>query len=268
MPDKPLTLTTFNCNSVRQRQEQILEWLAFNDPDILCLQETKVEDHLFPRQDFEDAGYHVACKGMKSWNGVAILSRQTPDEVAWGLDDDGPTIAERAGQDDARILRARFGDLAVVNTYVPQGFALDSPKYAYKLEWFTRLRQYFERHFTPGDAVIWTGDLNVAPTADDVHDPKRLKDHVCFHSAARDALTHVVDWGFVDVFRKHLPEPGHFTFWDYRQGSLERNKGWRIDHVMATAPLAACSKSVWVDTEARQAEKPSDHTFVTAVFGR
>lgn len=261
-----LAIATFNCNSIRQRLEAVMEWLAFNDPDVLCLQETKVQDKDFPAAEFQDAGYYVVFKGMKSYNGVAIASKEEPRDVAWGLDDAGPSDPTQAGQDDARLISARFKSLAVVNAYVPQGFEMDSPKFAYKLEWFRRLKAYFARHFSPREALLWTGDLNVAPEDIDVHDPKGLLGHVCFNPEATAAFKDVCAWGFVDVFRKHRPNAGDYTFWDYRENSFEINKGWRIDHLLATPPLAARSIDVVVDREPRGGEKPSDHTFVIAHF--
>jgi exodeoxyribonuclease III len=255
-----LVVATFNVNSIRQRMEVLLEWIAFNDPDILCLQETKVQDNDFPRDDLEEAGYHVIFKGMKSYNGVAIMCKEEPNDVAYGLDDGGEP-------DEARLIRARFKSISVVNTYVPQGQSTDSDKYAYKLEWFRRLKAYFERHFSPGEPLLWTGDLNVAPEAIDVYDPKRLAGHVCFNPDVTAALHDVMNWGLVDVFRKHRPDPGEFTFWDYRMPrSFENNLGWRIDHLLATKPLANRSIEAFVDRGPRDGEKPSDHTILVGVF--
>ncbi len=266
MVHRTISIVTYNCNSVRTRLEAIIEWLAYNDPDVLCLQETKVADELFPSQDFLDMGYHLAFSGMKAYNGVAIISREAPDEVVAGFDDAGATNADLGQQDTARILRARFGNLWIVNTYVPQGYSIESPKFAYKLEWFSRLKAYFQRHFTPHDDVLWLGDLNVAPTDMDVHDPVRLREHVCFHPDVIRAFESVCEFGFVDVFRKHLPQPETYTFWDYRANTFATNKGWRIDHLLATPPLADRSLSVTVDKAPRGGDKPSDHTYVIGAF--
>src|SRR5258706_7206577 len=160
-----MKLATFNANSIRVRQNAILGWLKTQEPDILCVQETKVQDHEFPKVPFEEAGYGVHFRGMKSYNGVAILSREKPQSVTLGLG--GETDA-----DEPRLAHARFKDFSVINTYIPQGYLIESPKYAYKLEWFTRLRRYFEKNFSPKDPVIWCGDLNVAPRDIDVHHPE------------------------------------------------------------------------------------------------
>jgi len=259
-----MKLATFNANSIRVRQNAILGWLKSRQPDILCVQETKVQDHEFPRQPFEDAGYGVHFRGMKSYNGVAILSREKPKSVTYGLGD-----APEA--DEPRLAHARFKNFSVINTYIPQGYLIESPKYAYKLEWFKRLRRYFEKNFSPADPVIWCGDLNVAPRDIDVHHPERHLTHVCFHEDAKKAYAETLAWGFEDVFLKLYPGKQQFTFWDYRfrpngKSSLEANLGWRIDHILATAELAKRCIQVEVDTEPRKAPQASDHTFLWAEF--
>lgn len=260
-----MQITTFNCNSVRKRVDQIIGWMAANPCDVLALQETKVVDDDFPIQPFENAGLHVVFRGQKSYNGVAMVTREPVEEARFGLEDgeDGED-----GDSGPRLARIMHNGIIVVNTYVPQGRSLDSDKFQFKLEWLKRLRRYFEKNF--GDAasakVVWVGDCNVAPTADDVYDSKKVWPHVCHCQEVIDAFENVLDWGFVDVFRKHVDGPA-FTFWDYRvPNALKRDVGWRIDHVLATPSLAAKSKSVSIDREARTVESPSDHTFVTAEF--
>ncbi len=254
-------VATFNANSVRSRIPVIQHWLAREKPDVLCLQETKVQDPDFPVEAFRDIGYHVAFRGQKAHAGVALASLVEPTNVAYGLDDGGPP-------DEARLLRVTVAGVPIVNTYVPQGQSVDSPLFAYKLEWFKRLRDYFARHFSPDAPLLWCGDFNVAPEEMDVHNPTRLVTHVDFHPQARAALAEVQGWGFVDVFRRHHPEEsGQYTFWDYRvAGALHRNVGWRVDHIWATRPLAERSTRCWIDRDARRAEKPSDHTFLVAEF--
>ncbi|MBI3987405.1 MAG: exodeoxyribonuclease III [Lentisphaerae bacterium] len=255
-----MLIATFNANSVRARLPIVLAWLAAQQPDILCLQETKVTDADFPVEPFREAGYQAVFRGEKSYNGVALISRQEPASVNFGLDDGGPP-------DETRLLCARIGAVTVVNTYVPQGREITHAMYAYKLEWFDRLRRYFARHFKPTDPLVWVGDLNVAPEPMDVFDPASHEDHVCYHHAVRDAFARVAAWGFIDVFRKHHPEPGHFTFFDYRTpNTVRRNMGWRVDHILATSPLAKRSEDCFIDLEPRLAEKPSDHTFLAARF--
>lgn len=256
-----LKAATYNANSIRARMALILDWLAQESPDILCVQETKVQDKDFPAEPIREAGYHVVFRGQKAHAGVAIISREAPAEVTYGLDD---------GQepDEPRLIRAVIAGIPVVNTYVPQGRSLDSEHFRYKLRWFERLRAFFERHYAPDRQLVWMGDFNVAPEPVDVHAPKQLKDHVCFHAEVRGALERVRKWGFVDVFRKHHPgEPGQYTYYDYRaRDPIERGIGWRVDHVWATKPLASKSTSAWIDLEARRADRPSDHTFLVAEF--
>ena len=256
-----MLIATFNCNSVRVRLGTILDWLDAHRPDVLALQETKCTDEQFPAAAFAAAGWHVAFRGQKTYNGVAVVSRAEPDEVSFGLGDDD-------GESEPRLACVRLGDLHVLNTYVPQGHELGSDRFQFKLDWFARLRAYLERRFEPArPRLVWVGDLNVAPTEIDVYDPKALRPHVCFCREAIDALAAVVDWGFVDVFRKHLPGGGVYTFWDYRlPRAVQRNLGWRLDHVLATGPVAACSTDCAVDVEPRKADRPSDHTFVAARF--
>jgi exodeoxyribonuclease-3 len=257
-----MRLATFNCNSIRSRLGQVLDWLGACEPDLLALQETKAQDSDFPAAAFAEAGWQVAFCGEKRYNGVACVTRQAPDEVSFGLDDGDD------GQSATRLCHIRLGDLHVINTYVPQGRDLDSEQFAFKLAWFARLRRWFEARFDPArDRVAWLGDLNVAPTPADVHDSKKVWPHVCHCEAVIAAFDEVVDWGFRDVFRAFLPEAGIFTYWDYRvPQALDRGVGWRIDHVLATAPLADTATACVVDTDARRREKPSDHTFVYADF--
>lgn len=252
-------IATFNANSIRTRLAQILDWLAREQPDVLCVQETKVQDSEFPAQPLREAGYHVAFHGQKAYAGVAVISRTPPDALEAGFAD---------GDDAPRLQRAAFGDLVVINTYVPQGRAPDSEHFQYKLQWFARLRRLLEQHYTPAQPIVWVGDFNVATSDLDVYNPAGLRDHVDFHPAAQAALEQVRQWGFADVFRRHHPdEPGQFSYWDYRaRNPVERGVGWRIDHIWATAPLAARSTRAWIDVAARHAARPSDHTFVVAEF--
>lgn len=253
-------IATFNANSIRSRLNIILEWLRKNSPDVLCIQETKVQDSEFPYLDFVESGYNVIFKGEKSYNGVAIISREKPDRVVTGLDSGKTT-------DDTRLIYARFGSLHVVNTYVPQGREIDHDMYQYKLEWLKRLRKFFENNFTNRMKVAWVGDINVAPEPIDIHNPEKQENHVCYHVDVRNAFADVLAWGFVDVFRKHHPEPGQYSFFDYRTAdAVNRKMGWRVDHILATPALAAKSIDSYIDLEPRLAEKPSDHTFVVAGF--
>lgn len=255
-----MKIATFNVNSLRKRLPLVLDWLEKHQPDVLCLQETKVQDADFPALALAASGYHLTFRGMKGYNGVAVLSLTQPDAAFYGLDDG-------ADPDEFRLIRAVIGGIPIINTYIPQGFEIDSPKYQYKLAWFKRLRAYFERHLSSDKPAIWCGDMNVAPRPIDVHSPEKHLKHVCYHEDVRKAYAETMAWGFEDVFLKLYPDRQQYTFWDYRQpSSLEANKGWRIDHILATPPLAAKCVKVDVDLEPRRAKDPSDHTFLWAEF--
>ena len=248
-----MKIASFNVNSLRARLGIVQPWLETHRPDVLAVQETKVQDEDFPLAPFKELDYHIAFKGQKSYNGVAVFSRTPFASIASGLDDEP--------HDHSRLLHVQVKGLHIVNTYVPQGFEPDSDKFQYKLAWFERLRQYFAHHFSPDDPVIWLGDLNVAPTDIDVHDPKRLLGHVCFCPEVSAAFNRIKDWGFEDLLRKHHSEPDLYTFWDYRgRGAVKNNRGWRIDHILATAPVANTSIDCTIDKEPRLQERPSDHT--------
>ena len=255
-----LRFATYNVNSVRARLPILVQWLEAERPTVVCLQETKTQDETFPVDELRSVGYQSFYRGEKSYNGVAILADREIEPVQAGFDDGGP-------KDESRLLVARVADILVCNTYVPQGRATDHPMFAYKLEWFDRFRRLLGAIAAPDVPLLWCGDFNVAPEPIDVHDPKRLLGHVCFHPEAQSALSAVKAWGFVDVFRKHRPDPQEYSFFDYRvKDAVDRKIGWRIDHVWATRPLADRSVDAWIDLGPRRAEKPSDHTPMVATF--
>jgi len=254
-------VATYNANSIRTRLPLILSWLERTGVDVLCIQETKVQDADFPEEVIANAGLHVAYSGQKAHAGVATLARGELRNVRCGLDDGGPP-------DCSRLLHVLYEGIHIINVYVPQGRAIDHEMFTYKLQWFSRLRSYLERNYTQEDLVLLCGDLNVAPEPIDVHDPKANAEHVDFHPAVREAYADLCGWGLVDVFRRHHPdEPGQYSYYDYRvPNAVARRIGWHIDHLLATPPLAARCTAAWIDLEARRAEKPSDHTFVVAEF--
>ncbi|MBN2086217.1 MAG: exodeoxyribonuclease III [Anaerolineales bacterium] len=256
-----MKIATFNANSVRIRIAQIVRWLKRESPDILCLQETKVQDADFPAEAFRKAGYHVVFRGQKAYAGVAIATREEPRRIFFGIDDGKEP-------DEARLIRLEAAGVTVINTYVPQGRAIDTEHFQYKLDWLARFRQMLERHYTPEDPLVWCGDLNVAPEPIDIHDPKANKEHVDFHPRARAALEAVRAWGLVDVFRiLHPGEPGQYTYWDYRVAdAVKRKIGWRVDHIFATRAVAGKATKSWIDVAARKVKRPSDHTFLVAEF--
>ena len=253
-------IATFNANSIRARLRIVINWLHEHRPDVLCIQETKVQDRDFPVDPFREAGYETVYHGQKSYNGVALATLRPPEEVRIGFDDDD-------GETEARMLYARVDGISIVNTYVPQGRTPDTEFFEAKIRFFERLKGFFQRTSATDSYLVWAGDFNVAPEPMDVFDPERLQGHVGFHPEEHRALGQVKDWGFVDVFRKHNTEPKQYTFWDYRlPKSFDRNLGWRLDHIWSTRALADRSVGAWIDREARGMEKPSDHTFLVADF--
>ena len=254
-----MKIATWNINSLRRRLPLLLSWLERHQPDVICLQETKVRDKDFPELIITGAGYHATYRGLTGFNGVATLSKAKPERVVHGL----PGGAE---MDDDRILQTMINGIAFINTYVPQGYRIDSPKFSYKLEWFRRLRDYFDIHLKSSGPAIWLGDINVAPEAIDVYHPHRRINDVDFHINARNAFKQTLSWGFIDLFRKLHPDRVQYTYWDYFRRALENNWGWRIDHILATEALAAHCTRCDVDMEPRRAEAASDHTIIWAEF--
>jgi len=254
-----MKLATFNTNSIRARLPIITGWLDREQPDVVCIQETKVQDKDFPVDPFEEAGYHVIFKGQKSYNGVAIISRIPADDVLLNLYD--------KEDEQARFISARIGDIPVINVYVPQGYAVGTDKFEYKLSWLKDLLEHIKGNYDPDLPLLVAGDFNVALEPIDVFDPEKFKGEVGFHPDEQAIMREFLDWGLMDIFRKHEPDGGLYTFWDYRiPNALKRKMGWRIDFILATAPIAKKSARVWIDTEARLLEKPSDHTFLVAEF--
>ncbi len=254
-----MRIATFNANSIRTRLEIILDWLDAYAPDILAIQETKAQDKDFPVQALTAKGWHVAYAGEKSYNGVAIISKKPADTVSFGLGDDDR-------ESNTRMLHACFGKLNIINTYVPQGRAIDHEMFKFKLEWLDRLQQYITKNLRTAD-IIWLGDLNIAPEPIDVHDSKRIWGHVCHCPEVTEAFNRMCELGFTDIFRKFLPAAENYTYWDYRvKNAVERKIGWRIDHILATANIAKQATDCKVDIQPRLREKPSDHTFVYSDF--
>ncbi len=254
-----MKVATWNVNSVRARLPRLLEWLDARRPDVACLQETKVEDGSFPYAELEAAGYRALVHGQKTYNGVAVLSRETPTETLRGLPGEGP-------EEERRLAAARIGGTWVIDVYAPNGGDLGLPKYEYKLDWYRRLRAFLDERFDAADEVLLCGDMNVAPDDRDVWDPERWRGRILCSDAERRALAEVVAWGFDDALRLHRDEGGIFTWWDYRMGAFHRGWGLRIDHVYTTPPLSSRCVSVEVDRDFRKGPKPSDHAPVIATF--
>ena len=257
-----MLISTFNVNSIRSRLHIVIPWLEEKRPDILCMQETKVTNDLFPQKNFEDIGYQVTFSGQKAYNGVAVASPHPIVNVIFGFED-----GEDSKEDLARLIRCRIMGIDLVNTYVPQGRAVDHPNFKYKLRWLSRLMALFNGAYSPALDIIWCGDLNVAIEPIDVYAPETKEGHVCYHRDVREGLKDLMDWGFEDIFRRFHPEKNQYTFYDYRiPNAVKRRLGWRIDYIMATSGMGKKASGSYIDMEPRLKEKPSDHTFLQAEF--
>jgi exodeoxyribonuclease-3 len=254
-----MKIVTYNINSIRMRLERLLAWVDAQRPDVLCLQETKVTDDLFPRAPFEERGYHVALWGQKTYNGVAIVARAPLSNVARGFGD---------GEDEpeARLIAADVDGVRVMNAYVPNGQAPGTEKYQKKLRWMARMANHVGAAAAGGAPVVVVGDFNVAPEDRDVHDPARWAGQIHCSEPERAALQGIVAAGLVDGFRQLRPEAGLYTWWDYRQLSFPKNKGLRIDHILVTPSVAGRLREASIDREARKGAQPSDHAPVIAVL--
>lgn len=255
-----MIVATWNVNSISVRIPAVLAWLEQYRPDVLCIQETKVEDPKFPIESIRTLGYDAVFHGEKSYNGVAIISRHKMEQVEKRFRDT-PEL------DQARFLRATINDTVILNVYVPNGGYVGSKKFEYKLEWLGALRRYLDENLASTSKVLLCGDFNVAPEDRDVYNPERVRGQILVSDDERQALGVVREWGFVDAFRIHEQETGHYTWWDYRVLSFKRKMGFRIDHIYITAPLANSCKRAWIDVEPRKQERPSDHTPLLAEFG-
>jgi exodeoxyribonuclease-3 len=245
-------IATWNVNSLKARMERVEAWLADVAPDVVCLQETKLADGAFPALAFQGLGYESAHHGEGRWNGVAILSRVGLSEVTEGFGPGDP-------DPEARLLWATCGGVRVASAYVPNGRALDHDHYRYKLSWLANLRRRLDDAESASEPVVVAGDFNIAPTDDDVWDPAQFVDATHTSPAERRALQDIVDWGLVDAFRQVNPEPGLYSWWDYRAGRFHKHEGMRIDLVLATAPVAERVTFATIDRNARKGQQPSDH---------
>jgi exodeoxyribonuclease-3 len=249
-----MRFATWNINSLNVRQERVEQWLADVQPDIVCMQETKLADDAFPQLAFEAMGYSAAHHGEGRWNGVAILSRVGLDDVSFGFSDGADPDAE------ARLMTARCDGTTIVTVYVPNGRSLDADHYQYKLAWLDRLHAHLDAVAGDGAPVIVAGDWNIAPTDVDVYDPAAFVGQTHVSPAERARLQSFVDRGLVDVFRHVHPDAsGVFSWWDYRRGDFHEGRGMRIDLVLASAPVVERVEWCIIDRNARKGKQPSDH---------
>jgi exodeoxyribonuclease-3 len=258
-----IRLATWNVNSVRARLPVVLEWLREARPDIVLLQETKVQDAAFPRDPFADEGYNIALFGQKTYNGVAILSKFPLDDVVCGF----PALGE---EQEARYIEAFTGGVRVASVYVTNGQAPDSPKYERKRQFFEALRGRAQTLLIYGEALILGGDYNVAPTDADVYDPQAWHEKILCSTPERAWLQSLMDLGFTDALASQVLPSGKrpFTWWDYRGNGFPRNAGLRIDHLLLSESARTCLHEVEVQSVWRAQEKTSDHAPVMGVFRR
>lgn len=258
-----MKLITWNVNSLRVRLERVIALLERHAPDVLCLQETKVTDELFPREAFEPLGYHCAVSGQRTYNGVAILCRQPPERVVAGFD--GNPAPEQA-----RVLGVDVGGVRVICLYVVNGQSVDSDKYQLKLRWLEALGRWIRAEYRPEQPLVVAGDINIAPDDRDVFDPDLWHGKVLCSDLERQWLQGISAWGLVDLLRLHDEKGGIYSWWDYRHGAFHRDRGLRIDLVLGTKLLADQCREMVIDRDERKVStgegKPSDHAPVIATF--
>jgi exodeoxyribonuclease-3 len=253
-----MKIASWNVNSIRVRLPHVLEWLDNTKPDVLGLQELKMPSDTFPAQDFEAHGYQSVAYGQKTYNGVALLSREEPADVSRGL--------PNYGDEQRRVIAASYGDVRVINLYVPNGQTVGSDKYEYKLAWLDALHDYLADELTRHPKIAVMGDFNIAPDDRDVHDPDEWRDRILCSVGERERLQALNTLGFTDSFRLFDQPDATFSWWDYRAAAFRRKRGLRIDLILASPKLAELCSASHVDPEPRKLERPSDHAPVFAEF--
>lgn len=251
-------IATWNVNSLKVRLPHVLQWLEAERPDVLALQETKTIDENFPVDAIKEAGYNVSFSGQKTYNGVANISKSPMTTIATSLPD--------YGDQQKRVLAINTENVTILNLYVPNGSEVDSDKYRYKLEWFSKLHPFIEQLQSSNDRIIILGDFNIAPEDQDVHAPEEWVGHVLVSPPERDEFNKLIAHGFSDCFRLFEQPEKSFSWWDYRAAGFRRDRGLRIDHILASDALSANCRACYIDKEPRKLERPSDHTPVVAEF--
>jgi exodeoxyribonuclease-3 len=257
-----MKIASWNINSLRKRQDQLFAWLNSAAPDVVCLQETKCTDDQFPVLSLQAAGYHSVYHGEKSYNGVAIVSKATPRDIR-------ASLCDEVDDPQARVISATIEGIRVYSVYAPNGQAVGSPAYQYKLKWYRRLRDCLKRELSVRDGeldLVVCGDFNVAPEDIDVHDPALWRGAIMCSDGERAAFADLCGIGLVDTLRLHCREPGMFTWWDYRMLAFQKNRGLRIDAVLASSSLATRCIASGIDRDMRKGKEPSDHAPIWAEF--
>ena len=253
-----MIFAAWNVNSLKVRLPHLLDWLTAAQPDVVCLQETKLEDKNFPQAEIEAAGYHVAFSGQKTYNGVALLSRAPLTEIVCG----NPHYPD----EQKRLITATVGGIRVICAYVPNGQEVGCDKYAYKLEWLAALQKWLAEEIAAHPQLVLAGDFNIAPEDRDVHNPKAWTGKILCSEPERKAFQNLLGLGLVDSFRLFAQPEKSYSWWDYRMLGFQRNLGLRIDHVLLSTPLAARCHAAAIEREIRKLERPSDHAPVTATL--
>jgi exodeoxyribonuclease-3 len=257
-----MRIATWNVNSLKVRLPHVLDWLRSNPVDALCLQELKLADELFPLAAFDEIGYHAVWAGQKTYNGVAIISRQPGKDTQRNL----PAFEDPQQRVIATTLPSPAGDVRIVSVYCPNGQAVGSDKYEYKLRWFQALREWLRQQLDVYPRLAVLGDYNVAPADEDVHDPAKWEGDVLVSEPERAAFRSLLDLGLTDAFRLFPQEEKSFSWWDYRRFAFRRNAGLRIDHILLSAALTPSCTACAIDKGPRALEQPSDHAPVIATL--
>ena len=255
-----MLIATWNVNSVRTRLSQIINWINQVNPDILCLQETKVIDNDFPIKPFEELGYEVIAFGQKSYNGVAIISKIAPENVNKGFSGYLENQNDiNKFEDQKRLITADINGVKIINVYVPNGSSLHSEKFDYKINWLNCLSSFLDKQEKKNELICLLGDFNIAPSNKDIHNPQRYEGGIMASEIERNALNNVLKGRLIDSFRIYEKNTGHWSWWDYRNNAYELNKGWRIDHIYISKALTSKLKSCVIDSNPRGNLQPSDH---------
>ncbi len=255
-----MLIATWNVNSIRTRLSQIIDWINQVNPDILCLQETKVIDDSFPIEPFKKLGYSIEVYGQKSYNGVAIISKIKAKNVKKGFLDfrnSDQNIGIFLNQ--KRLISADINGIKIINVYVPNGSSLGSDKFEYKINWLNCLASFLDEQEKETELICLMGDFNIAPTYLDIHDPKKYEGGIMASDIERSTLNNVLKERLIDSFRIFEKNTGHWSWWDYRNNAYELNKGWRIDHIYVSKELSSKLKSCVIDSSPRENLRPSDH---------
>jgi len=255
-----LLIASWNVNSIRSRISQVIKWLEGECPDVLCLQETKVSDKEFPYETFESIGYNVKFYGQKSYNGVAIISKNKISDIRYGFTGEiNQSEISKELHSQKRIISGLINGIRIINVYVPNGSSINSEKFDYKVNWLAKLNEYLVKQSKRGEPTCLLGDFNIALNDNDIYDPDKFSGSIMASQIERKMLSSALSTRFIDSFRVFEKFSGHWSWWDYRNNSFDLNKGWRIDHIYISNNLLPNLKSSVIERSQRENNKPSDH---------